>query len=303
MASHSRPMIGISSGFSHYGDYLGLAFTRPVRRLGALPLIVPYFEDDEAIQLAVDRLDGLVLGVGCDLQPESYGGGRHPSLTEHSPYRDWSELALARLAIADGLPVLGICRGMQVINVALGGTLHPDHSVLPAPADSHPGGDWEGWAEVVAATLAGEPSPAHPSHEIAVAPGSRLAGALGPRATVNSYHHQSVALLGRGVVRAAWAGDGVVEAIEVPESPALCLGVQWELQESCRDDASQLGIFGLLVESARHRLLCRVGQLQAGKKHVEAALELGSAVVVGQHACETPEHGELADRQTMQAEA
>jgi putative glutamine amidotransferase len=254
MSRRAGPVVGVSTGFTHYGDYLGLAFTRPLRRLGALPLIVPYLEDGKVAQNAVEHLDGLVLGIGCDLDPGSYGGDDHPSLTDHSAYRDGCELTLARLALANGIPLLGVCRGMQVINVALGGTLHADHSVLPPPASAHPGGDWARWAEVVSATLANEPVPAHPSHAISVLPGSSLAGVLGEMAGVNSYHHQSLALLGLGVAPVAWAEDGVVEAIEVPTAPALCLGVQWELQESWRDDPTQLAIFGLLVDRARRRM-------------------------------------------------
>jgi len=144
--------------------------------------------------------------------------------------------------------VLGICRGMQVINVALGGSLHPDHSVLPAPADRHRGGDWDIWEEVVKARLGKGPPVAHPSHEIVIAPDSRLAGALGAGATVNSYHHQSIATLGDGVVVAATAPDGVIEAIEVPAAAALCIGVQWEVQE---EPSSPL--LALFVEAAAER--------------------------------------------------
>jgi putative glutamine amidotransferase len=188
------------------------------------------------------------LAGGRDIEPSRFGAAPHPNATPHSPLRDEFELALASATITAGIPLLGMCRGMQIVNVALGGTLHLDHSVLPPPADRHPGGDWGRWAQVVEARLRGSPPPPHPSHEVETAPGSALASALGPRATVNSYHHQSLAELGRGLVVTARAADGVIEAIELPDAPNLCLGVQWELQEE-----PDSPLFALFVQAARRR--------------------------------------------------
>ena len=244
------PLIGVSTGFTDYGDYLGLAFTRPLVALGAVPMVVPYVEDDAARRDVLDRLDGLLLAVGRDLDPRLYGGNGHPKLTQHSSHRDRFEPALAREAMELGLPILGICRGMQVLNVVMGGTLNPDHSALDGPARAHPGGDWERWDQVVDATLSGGEPPAHPTHSISVTPGSPLA-VLGPKLEVNSYHHQSIDRLGHGVEVAARADDGVIEAIWIPEADALCLGVQWELQEGWLSDPRQRAIFGLLVDAAR----------------------------------------------------
>jgi putative glutamine amidotransferase len=236
------PLIGISTGFTDYGDYLGVAFSRPLEALGAVPVVLPYPSDPTAL---VACLDGVVLGVGRDIEPKRWGGAPHPAATAHSPLRDDAELRLAHAVLEAGLPLLGICRGMQILNVALGGTLHPDHGALPPPADRHPGGDWARWERVVAARLAGSPPPAHPEHEIEVEPGTLLADALGERAVVNSYHHQSIDSLGAGVVASARAPDGVIEAIEVPGAAAPCLGVQWELQEE-----PESPVFALLVEAA-----------------------------------------------------
>jgi len=245
----ARPLIGVSSGFTDYGDYLGLAYARPLARLGALPVVVPFLERAEDRRALLERVDGLVLGFGRDLEPWRYGGAPHPTSTAHSPHRDEVELALATEALGAGVPLLGICRGMQVLNVALGGTLHADHSVLAPPADAHPGGDWARWATVVDAALAGAPAPDHPSHRIDIVPGSRLAAALGETAVVNSYHHQSIARLGRGVRAVARAPDGVIEAVEVPDADALALAVQWELQEDAQAGAPGEAVFGLLLDA------------------------------------------------------
>jgi len=137
-----------------------------------------------------------------------------------------------------------------VINVALGGTLHADHSVLAPPADTHPGGDWQRWAEVVAATVHRTAPPEHPSHPIRILPGSWLAHVLGKEAVVNSYHHQSIATPGRGVRVTARAPDGVIEAIEVPGG-AFCLGVQWELQEECAPNGNGDRILRAFLATAR----------------------------------------------------
>jgi putative glutamine amidotransferase len=239
----ARPLIGISTGFTDYGDYLGIAFSRPLEQRHAMAVVIPFTSQPAHL---LRELDGLLLAVGRDLEPTRFNGQPHRAATPHSPLRDRCELALATAAIRAGTPVLGICRGMQLINVALGGSLHPDHSVLPGAAAEHPGGDWDRWEQVVAARLGQGPAPEHPGHPIVIEPGSLLAAALGRRSMVNSYHHQSLDRVGAGVRVSARAPDGVIEAIEVPAAAQMCLGVQWELQE--QPDSP---VFDLFVERAR----------------------------------------------------
>jgi putative glutamine amidotransferase len=247
----SSPLVGVSTGFTDYGDYLGIAYSRPLTRAGALPLALPYLDGEPARAEALDRIDAVVLGFGRDIAPSFYGAEPHPSMTPHSPLRDEFEIDLARRALDRGLPVLGICRGLQVLNVALGGTLYRDRSEYPAPARDHPGGDWSRWELVCAAAL-GERDPVeHPSHAIEVKPGSRLGRALSSGVVVNSYHHQAVARLGRGVEPVAWAPDGIVEAIEVSSASAFCIAFQWELQESWYHDDRFLDVFRMFVDEAR----------------------------------------------------
>src|SRR4051795_13479632 len=246
------PTIAVSAGFTDYGDYLGVALSRPLLAAGAVPVLFPYLEDANARAAALDRADGLLLGFGRDIDPARYGAGPHPALTAVSPHRDAFELALVGEALARDMPVLGICRGMQIVNVALGGTLFRDRSEYPPAARAHPGGDWARWDRVCAATLGNGEMPSHPSHPIAVARGSRLFAALGERSVVNSYHHQAVATLGREVEAVACADDGIVEAIEVPAFE-LVLGVQWELQESWKDDPACLAVFEAFVAVAARR--------------------------------------------------
>jgi putative glutamine amidotransferase len=233
-------LIGVSAGFPGYGDYMGFAYARPLERVGAVPVHLPYTRDVDRV---LDSVHGVVMGFGEDIDPAVYGGEPHPKMTPHSPHRDAFELALARGALARGLPLLGICRGMQMLNVVRGGTLVGD-------AAPHPGGYWDRWDGVVRAVIAGEDPPEHPGHPLAVAPGSRLAAALGTEsAWVNSYHHQALARLGDGVVPTAWADDGVVEAIEY-EGDTWVLGAQWELQESWKTDERFLAVFAAFVEAA-----------------------------------------------------
>jgi putative glutamine amidotransferase len=246
------PTIAVSAGFTDYGDYLGIALSRPLVAAGAVPVLLPYLEDAGARAAALDRADGLLLGFGRDIHPARYGAGPHPALTATSPQRDAFELALAVEAIERDLPLLGVCRGMQILNVALGGTLYRDRSEYPPGARAHPGGDWERWERVCAATLGLGPMPEHPTHPITVAPGSRLCAALGPRAVVNSYHHQAVATLGRDVEAVACADDGIVEAIELPALD-FAVGVQWELQESWRDGAPGFAVFEAFVAACSRR--------------------------------------------------
>ncbi len=233
------PLIGVSAGFPAYGDYMGLAYARPLEAVGAVPLQLPFVRDVEPV---LDAVDGVLLGFGSDIDPVRYGGEPHPAMTPHSAHRDELELALARGALERGLPVLGICRGMQLLNVARGGTLVGD-------ASPHPGGDWDRWDRVRLAVIDGVEPPEHPGHPLRIAPGSRLAAALGSESGwVNSYHHQALDRLGDGVVPVAWADDGLVEAVEL-DGDAWVLGVQWELQESWKADPPMLRVFEEFVSA------------------------------------------------------
>ena len=245
----SGPAIGISSGFTDYGDYLGVALSRPLVAAGGVPLVLPYVEDAAARARLLDRVDGLLLGFGRDIDPGRYGRDLHPAMTAVSPDRDAFELALVHEALDRGVPLLGICRGMQILNVALGGTLHRDRSEYPAGAREHPGGDWATWDQVCEATLGRARMPEHPNHPLSVAPGTRLAAAIGEAATVNSYHHQAVARLGAGLEPIAWADDGIVEAVALRDDDRV-VGVQWELQVSWVEDRRFLDVFGALVRDA-----------------------------------------------------
>src|SRR5699024_1706665 len=180
------PVILVTTGFQDYGDYIGYATSRPVIAAGGLPLILPFLESQASMQDALDAADGVLLGFGRDLSPRQYGAEPHPKVGAVSDYQDEFELALARMAVERGIPILGICRGLQVLNVAFGGTLYPDRTEYPGGGVDHPGGDLDVWEVVCQATLGYAEMPEHPSHRIDVAPESLLGSLIGSTATVNS---------------------------------------------------------------------------------------------------------------------
>jgi putative glutamine amidotransferase len=201
-----------------------------VRRADGIPLLLPEgFEDGDASAAILGAIDGLILSGGADLDPASYGADPHPATDPPRPERDRFELALARGAVERDLPLLGICRGMQTLNVALGGTL-VQHLPDLVGSDRH------------RAQLG-----AFGEHEVRLEPGSLAARASGAeRLTVKSHHHQGVAALGEGVVASGFSEpDRVIEAIELPER-RFALGVLWHCEE---DERSAL--FGALVAASR----------------------------------------------------
>jgi putative glutamine amidotransferase len=201
-----------------------------VRRADGIPLLLPEgFEDGDASAAILDAIDGLILSGGADLDPASYGADPHPATDPPRPERDRFELALARGAVERDLPLLGICRGMQTLNVALGGTL-VQHLPDLVGSDRH------------RAQLG-----AFGEHEVRLEPGSLAARASGAeRLTVKSHHHQGVAELGEGLVASGFSEpDRVIEAIELPER-RFALGVLWHCEE---DERSAL--FGALVAASR----------------------------------------------------
>jgi putative glutamine amidotransferase len=226
---------------------------RPLLLAGGLPLTLPQLPD--AIAPALQALDAIVLAPGRDIEPARYGQEPHPLLSATEPQRDAFELQLVGAALERGLPILGMCRGIQVLNIALGGTLAQDVSLVASEHPSDPG--WHQWRRVEAASLAGTPPPPHPRHQIEIEPGSLLAGALDTTTIdVNSFHHQAIDRLGDGLAVVAGSADGVPEALELPGRPVLA--VQWELQEEWRIDRRFLRVFEWLVDLAG-RTPARVG--------------------------------------------
>jgi len=212
---------------------LGMVYMRAIELAGGLPVVLPPLGHDTIAPL-LDRLSGVCLSGGPDIDPEGYGvEERSPQLGPTEPDLDAYELALAQLADARRMPLLGICRGSQALNVARGGTLHQhlgdltDGSILHRQA------------------ARGRVS----THSVRIEPGSRLARVMGvTEAEVNSFHHQASDRLGRGLRPVAWSPDGVVEGIE-DDRGALFLGVQWHA-ESLVERPEHLALFRALVEEA-----------------------------------------------------
>ncbi|WP_234329671.1 gamma-glutamyl-gamma-aminobutyrate hydrolase family protein [Streptomyces viridochromogenes] len=217
--SVARPLIGVSTYLesgARWGVWeldaalLPAGYPRLVQRVGGLAAMLPP-DDPEHALAAVARLDGLVIAGGPDVEPVRYGAERHPRTGPPARARDAWELALIDAALAAGVPLLGICRGMQLLNVALGGTLvqHID-----------------GHAEAVGV---------FGSHAVKPVPGSLYAEVVPEETSVPTYHHQAVDRLGEGLVASAYAGDGTVEAVELA-SGGWVLGVQWhpEMGEDLR---------------------------------------------------------------------
>lgn len=211
---------------------LGLPYLRAVEAAGGLPIVVPPM-DLEAVEPLLAQVAGVCLSGGPDLDPVAYGAEPHPALGPINEALDRFEIELARQADARGLPLLAICRGMQALNVARGGTLHqhlPDRpGTTIAHRQSEPG------SEV--------------THAVRITAQSRLAGLMaGEEAEVNSFHHQAIDRLGRGLRAVAWSGDGVIEGVEAPAGGFL-VGVQWHA-ETLTHRPEEASLFAGLVEAA-----------------------------------------------------
>jgi putative glutamine amidotransferase len=219
---------------------LGLAYMRAVERAGGLPVALPPLATGNVDRL-LDHLSGLLLSGGPDVDPSCYGAKPHVELGPTDSAVDVFEIALCRRADRRGLPILGICRGAQVLNVARQGTLHQH---LPDLLDSSVGGRS---GAVEHRQL--EPGD-RTTHEIRVAPDSGLAQTTGGGpVNVNSFHHQAIDRLGLDLRPVAWAQDGVIEAIE-DDRHGFVLGVQWHA-ETLIGEVDQLALFERLVETAR----------------------------------------------------
>jgi putative glutamine amidotransferase len=229
------PVIGISgcTEQARWGSWdtpavlLPRRYADSVAQAGGIPLLLPPMP---GVEHSLGRLDGLILAGGGDIDPDRFGAQRHPGTAGIRPARDAAEFALVPAALSLGLPLLGICRGLQVLNVALGGTLHQHLPDLVGHGGHSPvtGG--------------------YGTHEVKVAPDSRLAAVLGAAGagefSVPTHHHQAVDRLGAGLVAAAWTADGIIEAAELA-GPGFVLAVQWHPEAG--DDPS---LFRALIGAA-----------------------------------------------------
>jgi putative glutamine amidotransferase len=245
-----KPLIGFSVGHHDFGDYQSVGFQRPIALAGGVPLTLSRLDD--VLEDALDVVDAVVIGGGRDIEPHRYGQEPHAALGPPDPHRDEFELELVQRAIDRELPILGMCRGVQVINVALGGTLVQDVGLAPEWGEHPTDRGWHRWKEVERASLSNEADmPQHPRHPMAVRSGSRLHAALEvEEIDVNSFHHQAIDRLGEGLRVTGFAPDGVIEVIELATDPYV-LGAQFELQEEWRVDRRFLEIFRQFVAAAR----------------------------------------------------
>ncbi len=228
------PLIGLTSyGRNDYNAYsLPAEYVDAVRRAGGIPVLIPPGEANVAELLV--RLDGLILTGGPDVEPEHYDGVAHPQVYGIDRARDELELALARLVAAQGQPTLCICRGAQVMNVALGGSLieHLPDEVGESITHRDPRSIWA-------------------IHPVAIEPNSHLAAVLQTTdSTPNSWHHQAIRHIAPALKVVARAPDGAIEAAEKPDHPWL-IAVQWHPEATAMHDPVQQRLFDALVAAAR----------------------------------------------------
>lgn len=240
-----RPLIGITCSRlvggawglyspGSFMDYTYEEYSRAVLACGGAPILIPIAQEEDSIEAILDHAAGLILSGGPDLHPRCYGELPQPHLGDVDEALDRTELAVARAALRRDLPLLGICRGIQVLNVSLGGTLYQDiPSQVPNAINHYQSADKRST-----------------SHWVEVPPATALAKMVGAgQVWVNSKHHQAVKDPAPGVEVCARAPDGLIEAIQDPRR-RFALGVQWHPEGTWTTDPAARGLFQALVVAA-----------------------------------------------------
>ncbi|MCL6517502.1 gamma-glutamyl-gamma-aminobutyrate hydrolase family protein [Alicyclobacillus sp.] len=249
-----RPLIGIT-GTRHVIQTSGASpvlmglvcsddYAKGVEAAGGVPVIIPYLTDEAALARLADGLDGLLLAGGEDVDPNRFGESPTIGLGQVTPERDELEIALIAQMRRRNKPILGICRGIQVLNVAFGGTLYQD---LPR--------QWGGRIQ-----HSQKARRDHLSHSVHIEPGSRLADLFEGRSEVrcNSFHHQAIREVGDGLVPVAWDEEGLIEAVEAADKEAFVVAVQWHPENLWQRWPEHHGLFRGLVQAAMEKSGARV---------------------------------------------
>jgi putative glutamine amidotransferase len=258
----SLPRIAVSGVVRSWdgADRTGVnaAYVRALLASGGVPLVLSPLMGSSLAGRALDGVDGLLLTGGEDIDPSWYGVEASPLLSPPSRERDLFELALFAVARQRGLPILGICRGIQLINVAMGGTLFQDLPFeRPGAVDHRPNASRDAR-----------------SHPVRLQPASRAANAMGGTSiTVNSSHHQAIKDLALGLLATGWSDDDLIEAAETPAGTPWLLAVQWHPEEMHADArAPERGLFAALVQeagNARNELVGQGGKQDAVAHAIE----------------------------------
>ena len=244
MSQSPQPLIGITGGLTHNQAgspvcQVGQAYVDAIRKAGGLPVMIPLGMAINDIKALLARLDGVLLSGGGDIDPQCFNGQPHPQVYDISPERDALELALVSETLAADLPLLAICRGIQVLNVALGGGLHTHI------------------ADQVENTMRHDWFPGYPrdkiAHSVSLMCGSRLDEIYGAdEIRVNSLHHQAIANVGQGLTGTGFAPDGLVEGVEM-DGKRFVVGVQWH-PECLVDDPGSQSLFRAFVAACEKEI-------------------------------------------------
>jgi len=246
-----KPLIGITSNIMNtYASgfdpkmaalfpeaiYAPRDYPTAVEQAGGIPVLLPVTTDPATMAAMLDKIDAILFTGGEDIDPQEYGETYHLRIGPTSPDRDTFDLTLARMALERDMPILGICRGNQIINVAAGGTLYQDTTAQIKDALFHP--------------VIGITPKWHPTHEVVFEPGSKIAKIYGTeRLWTNGYHHQAVKDAGQGIKITGRTLDGAVEAVE-SEKHTFVVGVQWHPEMMLERHPEVLPLFKALVEAA-----------------------------------------------------
>lgn len=231
----SRPIVGIPAASLESDGVLGgraclvnQSFVRVLEEEGAVPIVLPLVREEQTLRVMYGKIDGLLLAGGVDIDPSYFGEAPHPKLGKVDAQRDWMELLVTPWALSEGMPILGICRGIQVLSVAAGGNIWQDIAAQKSGAMEH----------LYATTSANKIA-----HKVSIVPGSRLSDMFpSGELSVNSFHHQAVKDVGGGLTVTAVAPDGIIEAVE-KQGKSWVIGVQWHPEWLLDDNPAMRRLF------------------------------------------------------------
>ena len=235
-----EPLVGVTTSITidqtPERAYVNSAYLNAVQQAGGVPVLLPPQLSKSSLERLVRGLDAVLLTGGGDMDPACFGEAPHPTLYDVAPARDALETSVTHMALEKRTPLLAICRGIQVLNVALGGTLYQDVGTDPGTEIQH----------------SQKEARDQSTHKVTVTPGSRLANILGADdVEVNSFHHQVIKALGRGLTAVAWAPDQLIEGVELTDDSRFVLGVQWHHEHLVGGSEPARRLFAALIAAAR----------------------------------------------------